>query len=176
MGKKAAVTILIAIGLTVLNLGSLILTAVTLPGNWLILLFTCVAAWWRWEDGMFSLPLLIGLAVLALTGEILESAGSALTVKRSGGSRQGSFGGIIGSVVGAVAGGIFIPLPVIGSLLGACIGALSGTALVERLRGETAESAWKRGKASFSGRLLGTMLKLVMGGIMFVTATAGAFF
>lgn len=169
-------TLLIALGLTILNLGALILTAVTLPGNWLILLFTCLTAWWRWEEGMFSLPLLIALAVMALAGEILESAGSALSVKKSGGSRYGSLGGIVGSVAGALGGGVLIPLPVIGSLLGACLGALIGTALVERLRGETAGSAWKRGKASFSGRLLGTMLKLGIGGIMFFTAAAGAFF
>ncbi len=164
-----------AIILTILNLGALGLTALTLPGNWIILTLTSLAAVWRREDDFIGLPILIIIAALALTGEILETASSALTVKKAGGSRKGSLGGIAGSIAGAIIGGILIPIPVIGSLLGACGGALLGTAVVERTQGETVSTAVKRGKASFTGRLTGTLLKLVAGTVMWIITAFSAF-
>ena len=35
-----------------------------LPGNWLIVIGTCLFAWWRWEDKVFSIYTLIAIAGL----------------------------------------------------------------------------------------------------------------
>ena len=37
----------------------------TLPGNWLMIITTCLFAWWKWDNGLFSWPLLIAITVLA---------------------------------------------------------------------------------------------------------------
>jgi hypothetical protein len=57
--------------LIVLNLAWLILVLFGLPGNWLIVISTCLFAWWRWEDGVFAIYTLIAIVVLAVLGELL---------------------------------------------------------------------------------------------------------
>ncbi|MCC6360886.1 MAG: hypothetical protein IT450_19275 [Phycisphaerales bacterium] len=72
-------TILIAILLTLLNAASLLLVVIGLPGTWLMVAFTALAAWAQWDPALgwnaqfIGLPA-IGLVVaLALLGELAET-------------------------------------------------------------------------------------------------------
>ena len=63
---------LLLILLILLNIIWLALVLFGLPGNWLIVTSTCLFAWWRWDDGVFSIYTLIVIAVLAGLGELFE--------------------------------------------------------------------------------------------------------
>ena len=47
--------------LIVFNLAWLILVLFGLPGDGLIVISTCLFAWWRWEDGVFFIYTLIAV-------------------------------------------------------------------------------------------------------------------
>jgi hypothetical protein len=64
-----------SIMLILVNVFWLMLVLFGLPGNWLIVISTCLFAWWRWEDGVFSIYTLIAIAVLAGLGELFELLG-----------------------------------------------------------------------------------------------------
>jgi len=51
-----------SIMLIIFNAVCLVLVVFGLPGNWLIVTSTCLFAWWRWEDGVFSIYTLIAIA------------------------------------------------------------------------------------------------------------------
>ncbi|HOK96849.1 MAG TPA: hypothetical protein PKW71_12065, partial [Anaerohalosphaeraceae bacterium] len=55
--------------LILVNAGWLATVLFMLPGNWLMVVSTCLFAWWKWDTGVFSWPLLAGITVLALAGE-----------------------------------------------------------------------------------------------------------
>lgn len=82
--------------LILLNAIWLVLTFFALPGNWLIVISTCLFAWWRAEDNIFSIYTLLGIAVLAIAGELVEFFGGIGGAKRKGASRRGSMGAIVG--------------------------------------------------------------------------------
>jgi len=63
---------LLLILLILLNVVWLVLVIFGLPGNWLIVISTCLFAWWRWEDGVFSIYTLIAIVTLAVLGELFE--------------------------------------------------------------------------------------------------------
>ena len=78
---------LLLILLILLNAVWLVLVIFGLPGNWLIVISTALFAWWRWDDGVFSIYTLIILVVLAVLGEVLEFFGKLLQW-RSGAERS----------------------------------------------------------------------------------------
>src|SRR5262245_36298956 len=110
-----------------LGLGWL-LTLFNLPGNWLMVIAAAGYTWFlpaeaRWQlNGKY----VVVLVALAVVGEVVETAASAMRVRRLGGSRRGAFLSMVFSFVGAVVGTAAIPLPIVGTLLGACLGALVG--------------------------------------------------
>jgi hypothetical protein len=147
--------------------------ALGLPGNWLIVLATALyvyvvpahsAAAIRW-------PVLLGLAVLAALGEVVELTAGALGAAQQGGSRRGALLALVGSVIGSLVG-VFVglPIPVIGSIVAAVLfggaGALVGAILGEAGRGRTPAQSWAIGIAAFRGRFLGTLFKLLLGAVM----------
>jgi len=165
------------------NMLAWISTALTLPGNWLIVLFTVLYAYFL-PHGMEPriswtvVWVILGLAVL---GEIVEFAAGAAGAAQQGGTRRGMVlavaGGILGSVAGAV---IASPVPVIGPLIGALFGGAGG-AFAGAWMGETGTERTSAervaiGKGAFVGRLLGTAGKLVIGAIMLVLVTLDSFF
>ena len=107
--------------LIVFNACWLGLNLFALPGNWLILISTCYFAWWRAEDGVFSVYTLAAIALLAVLGEVAEFFGGMGGAKRAGAGWKGSIGAVIGAVTGAIAGTFVLPL--FGTFIGACIGA-----------------------------------------------------
>ncbi|MCD4825704.1 MAG: DUF456 family protein [Phycisphaerae bacterium] len=167
--------ILWAILLVVCNLFWLVLTAMTLPGNWLMVGTTVAVAWWQWDKGMFSPWTLIAITLLAIVGEVLEGITSAVGVRKAGGSRLGGFGALVGSLVGLTAGTFLIPIPILGSIAGACVGAFGGAMLLEKGGGKTNRQALKSGTAAGVGRFLGTVFKLLAGIVIWIIVAVAAF-
>ena len=162
-------------GLLVLNAFWLGLVFFALPGNWLIIISTALFAWWRWEDGIFSIYTLIAITVLAIIGEIIEFFAGMGGAKKAGAGWFGAIAAIFGAIAGAVVGTVFIPIPVLGTLLGACLGAGSGTMLVELATGKEVDHSIRSGMGAGKGVFLGTLGKFMMGVLIWLTVAVAAF-
>lgn len=166
------IDLIILLTLTLLALSGWAMNVLGMPGNWLIValatgLFFLAGEGKSAHVGLLSLCVITGVALL---GELLEFAASALGASRLGASKRATALAIVGSIAGAIfglmAGGI-IPIPIIGSLigslllggLGAAIGAVSG----ERWAGKSWDDSMQVGHAAFWGKLLGTFGKAVCG-------------
>lgn len=159
--------------LVLINAFCLLLVLFGLPGNWLIVTLTCLFAWWRWDDAVFSIYTLVVIALLAVLGELVEFLGGMGTAKKAGATWRGSVGALIGAVTGALIGTFAIP--VLGTLIGACIGAGLGTWLLELSTGrDTAESA-RYGVAAGIGQFLGITGKFAIGIVIWLIVTVAAF-
>jgi len=161
--------------LILLNFFWLMLVLFGLPGNWLIVISTCLFAWWRWEEGVFSIYTLIAIAVLAVLGELFELLGGMHGAKRAGASRQGSIAALVGAIGGAVIGTFTIPIPFLGTVLGACIGAGLGAWAMEVSRGRKMEESVRCGVGAGLGELLGITAKAAVGVIIWITVAVAAF-
>jgi len=161
--------------LILLNIIWLVLVLFGLPGNWLIVTSTCLFAWWRWEDGVFSIYTLIAIAVLAALGELFELLGGMHGAKRAGASRRGSIGALAGAIVGAIFGTFIIPVLFLGTVLGACIGAGLGVWAIEVSRGRKMEESVRCGLSAGLGELLGITAKATVGIIIWLTVAIAAF-
>jgi uncharacterized protein YqgC (DUF456 family) len=166
--------------LTVLVFWSLNLLG--LPGNWLIVAASVLYAWLTAEpvNEAMRWTVVAVVAGLAILGEAVEFFASATGVKRAGGSRRGAVLALAGSAVGAITGlFVGIPIPVVGSIVAALffagLGALLGAMLGEVWAGRSWEASWEVGQAAFWGRLLGTMAKTLIGGVMAGVAVALVF-
>jgi uncharacterized protein YqgC (DUF456 family) len=163
--------------LVLLNILGIALTALTLPGIWLMLLVAGLAQWWQvsaygtWMFSWWTLGVCGGLALLA---EIIEFVASALGAAKFGGTRWGALGSIVGTIAGAVAGSFFLfPL---GTILGAAAGAGAGALLCERHIGKrTWEAASKAGAGAAIGRLAATLVKVGVAVVVAVILSVAAF-
>ncbi len=148
-----------------------------LPGNWAIVACAIGCAWWVPETRFWSLSWYLAVSILAVAvlGEILEFAASAVGASRLGGSKRGIFLSIVGSIVGAIVGLFFgSAIPIVGNVIAALLlgasGAFAGAVLGERWAGKDWNASIEIGGAAFWGRLLGTVGKAVCG-----TAACGIF-
>jgi len=162
-------------GLLVLNAAWLMLVFFALPGNWLIIISTALFAWWRWEDGIFSIYTLIAITVLAIVGEIVEFFAGAGGAKKAGAGWFGAIAAIFGAISGAVVGTVFIPIPVFGTLLGACLGAAGGTILAETMSGKQIHESVRSGFGAGTGVFLGTVSKFLIGCLIWLIVAVAAF-
>jgi uncharacterized protein YqgC (DUF456 family) len=158
------------------------LTMLSMPGNWVMVAAVALFAWLA-PEGPHEIRwyTVAGLIALAVLGEVLELAASALGAKRAGGSRRGAVLAIVGSMVGAIIGAfVGVPIPLIGSLVAAILfagaGALVGAMLGETWKGRTLAESWKVGQSAFWGRLLGALAKTGIATAMFVIAVIAALF
>lgn len=158
-------------------------TALTLPGNWLMVGFAALYAFLLPADveprlSWLVVGVLLGLAVL---GEIVEFAAGAAGAAQQGGSRRGMVLSVAGAFVGSLGGAALAsPIPVIGPLVGALVGGAVG-AFAGAYQGEAGSlrphsERIAIGKGALIGRLLGTAGKLIIGGIMLVLVTLDSFF
>jgi uncharacterized protein YqgC (DUF456 family) len=161
--------------LVVLNVAWLMLVIFGLPGNWLIVISTCLFAWWRWEDGVFSIYTLIAIVVLAVLGELSEFFGSMHGAKRAGASWRGSIAALAGAIAGAILGTFFIPILFLGTVLGACIGAGFGAWAIEVSRGRKMEESVRCAVGAGLGEFFGITSKFVIGIIIWLTVAIAAF-
>jgi len=169
--------ITLAILLSVLAISAWMANILGLPGNWVIVATALGCAWWVPETRSWNLSWYLAAAILAvaIVGEALEFAASAVGASRLGGSKRGVVLSIIGSITGAIVGLFFgsaIPIVgnVIASLLLGASGAFAGAMLGERWAGKDWNASIEIGGAAFWGRLLGTVGKAVCG-----TAACGLF-
>ena len=161
--------------LVLLNTCWLGLIFFALPGNWLMVISTALLAWWRWDDGIFSVYTLIAITILAVLGEVIEFFAGAGGAKKAGAGKAGAIGAVLGAIAGAVAGTILIPIPIIGTLMGGCLGAGLGAFAFERARGREMADSIRLGTGAGLGQLLGITGKFIIGIIIWLTITITAF-
>jgi uncharacterized protein YqgC (DUF456 family) len=168
---------LLAISLTVINLGCLLMTTIGLPGTWLMVLTTVVTAMVQLgsDRALFGTGVLIAVVGLAVLGEIAEFAAGLAGSKKAGGTRWGAVGALVGTVIGGIVGTVAIPIPVLGSLLGACLGAALGAVAMELYGGRQFKAAMRSGMGAGVGRFWGTVAKIGIGAAMWLIITVAAF-
>lgn len=166
-------TLFWAVLLTFMNLIWLFLTALGLPGNWLIVLTTALVAWGQRDTGMVGLWVLGAMIALAALGELIEFLGGIVGARRAGGTRWGALGAIVGGVIGALVG--TGALPVLGTVVGACVGAFVGSAAVEIASGQRLRGALRAARGAGIGHGIGIVGKLAVGILIWLTATVAAF-
>lgn len=121
--------------LVVLNACFVFLTFFAIPGNWLIVIATCLFAW-MFRDLQFISVYTLGIIVaLAAIGEIVELFSGAGGAKRAGASFYGAAGALAGMLLGALTGTFLIPVPFLGTVIGSCCGAALGCVLMELIIG-----------------------------------------
>lgn len=167
-----------AVLLIVILLLALALTALGMPGNWIMVAAAAVYAYLVPAERVtgFGWPVLLSVVLLAALGELIEFVASALGVARGGGTRRGALLALAGSLVGALVGlFVGIPIPLVGSLLAALLfaslGAMAGAMLGEHWAGRDLNRSWQVGKAAFWGRLFGTLGKTLCGVLIVVVTT-----
>ncbi|MHB8973024.1 MAG: DUF456 family protein, partial [Pirellulaceae bacterium] len=95
-----------------------IMTLLSLPGNWLMVLGAALYALlvpdaWRIDVGWVVVGAVLAVAVL---GEVLETLTVALGTSRAGGSKRSALLGLCGSIGGGLVGAVVgLPIPVVGS-------------------------------------------------------------
>jgi uncharacterized protein YqgC (DUF456 family) len=150
--------------LFLLLLTGMAITVMTLPGLWLMLASTAIYAWltdWQYIGWKTLLTLLI----LAGLGEVVELAFSAGGARQSGAGRRGTWGALIGGLLGGLFLS-FIPIPVISTLVGVCLGTFLGALIGELSGGREFSHSAIVGVGAAKGRLMGTLAKVAIGGIM----------
>lgn len=143
---------------------------VALPGNWIMVLLLGSFAWLgpqtgRTEIGFSTVAV---AAMLAIVGEAVEFAASALGARRAGASRKSTTYAVLGSFGGALLGALVgVPIPIIGPIIAAILfaglGAMAGAIYGERSEGKAWQETWAVGQAAFWGRTLGTFGKIAAG-------------
>lgn len=142
----------------------LVLTMLTLPGVWFILIAALIAQWVHRQSvtadlmSWWTLGICTGVAVF---GEVFDLLASSAGAKAAGSSRSGAIGALIGSIAGAIIG---IPFaPPIGPIAFAVLGAALGAFIAERM---IANKGWKASSlvaaGAAGGKLACIVVKLVI--------------
>ncbi|MBU0716883.1 MAG: DUF456 domain-containing protein [Planctomycetes bacterium] len=137
------------------------LSALRLPGNWVIVLIAAGYGWWtEWEHvGWKFLALLGGIAVLA---EVLEQLVSVFAARRAGASRRAAWGGLIGGFMGMFLLSFLVPIPVVGSMVGAIVGCFAGAMAAELSVQRQVADGTRAGVFAVLGFVLGSATKLAV--------------
>lgn len=146
-----------------------------LPGAWLMILAAAATDWWLGDAPMFGWPVLLTAVGLAALGEILEFVLGAAGSRSAGGTRRAAALAIAGGIIGAIVGTAFPP-PLLGTLIGASLGAFAGSILGDLWAGRPLIHSIDAGRGAALGRFMGTVAKVVVGGIIVVILAAAAFF
>jgi hypothetical protein len=161
--------------LIVLNAGWLLLVLLGLSGNWLMVISTCLFAWWKWDERVFSGWTLVAIVVLALLGELIDFLAGVVAAKGSGASWRGSVMAVFGAILGALFGTFVIPVLFLGTVLGASIGAGLAVWVTEIARGELAEHSLCRAVSAGIGQFVGTATKIMLGLVIWLVIAVAAF-
>ena len=153
----------------ILNTVWLAFTFLALPGNWLMVVTTCLFAWLLADNQIFSIYLLIAVTLLAVIGELFEFIAGRAGAKKAGSSRRGAHGALFGGIVGAVLGTVLIPLPLIGTLLGMSAGAGLGAWLLELTGGGKMRASLHVGIGAIIGQLTGSLVKIICGVLIWLS-------
>jgi uncharacterized protein len=176
-------TQLFALLLITVLLASWVLTLLSMPGNWLMVLATATYAYFVPADSpaAISWKVVVALLILAALGEIVELVAAAVGTAKAGGSRRGAALALVGSIIGGIIGILIgIPVPVVGpifaALLFAGLGAMAGAMLGEIWVEKNLAAIWQVGRAAFWGRLAGTLGKMLVGAVMVAIVIAALVF
>lgn len=150
-----------------------LLTLVTLPGTWIMLLVALACKivvpetmGWAW---------LIAAGVLAIAGEVVEFGASAAGAKAGGAGKPGALGALFGGLAGGILGTVLLPIPIVGTIVGGVIGAGVLAVLFERWKGDKGwKASSKAGAGAAAGKLASTFLKSIVAGVMATVLTVGA--
>ena len=153
----------------------LLLVFFGLPGNWLMVISTCLFAWWQVGHGVFSTYTLAVITALAVLGELIEFLAGLTGARAAGASWFASMAALLGAVTGAVLGTILIPVVFIGTILGACAGAAVMTAGTELIAGKKIKTAVCSGTGAGVGALAGLTAKIAVGGLIWLIVAVTAF-
>lgn len=153
------------------NALGVLLTALQLPGTWLMLLATSLFVWLR-DDALITWWTPVVLLGLCIVGEVIETVASAWGSGKEGGSKRGMLLSIVGGIAGAIVATFAIPVPIVGTIIGAAAGAGVGAALGDRWAGREWEPAWRAGRGAAIGRFWGAVGKLGVAGVMFLVVVA----
>ena len=151
---------------------------IALPGNWIMVFLLAGFAWLGPQEGRLDIGIgtVMFATAVALAGEIIEFAASAMGARRAGASRRSTTYAVLGSFAGALIGAIVgVPIPIIGPIIAAVLfaglGAMGGAIYGERSEGREWSETWAVGHAAFWGRTFGTFGKIFAGlVIMMITA------
>ena len=137
-----------------------------LPGNFLILLFSSLLAWY-FKFEVIRINIIILLVALAILGELLELLIGIIGSKKKKASTSAIVGSIALSIIGAI---LFAPILFgFGAIIGAFLGAFFGAFIVEFIKKRDISQAMDSGKGAFLGKLGGVLVKTVIGFIMITT-------
>ncbi len=163
--------------LLLINAAGVVLTALQMPGNWVIVAAVAAFAWYRWQAESLSYgpTTLITILSLALLGELVEFLAGALGSKAVGGSKRGAAISIVTALAGAVLGTFLIPVPIVGTLLGAALGAGLGAAVGDKWAGRSWPDTLRVFRGAAIGKLSGAAGKLAIAVAMWITAAVGLF-
>ena len=156
--------------LVLICLAGLALTAIGLPGLWVMVL--AVAGYGLLTDFQsIGIITIVSVTLLAAIGEVLEAwLGFGLT-RRYGGSKRAAWGSIVGGLVGAIVG---VPVPLIGSVIGALVGTFIGAVVFEYTTSATGGQAVRVGMGALLGRAAATAAKIACGIVIAVVAIFAA--
>ena len=172
----------VAVGFSLLGLGCVLLTALGLPGSWILLGISLGVEFAdRWylpagHDPTFGWKILVFCALLAILGEILEFLAGALGARKAGSSKRGMFGAVMGGLIGALLG-TSIPIPLFGTLVGAVLGTFCGAfwGEITHKEGKTARESLKPALGATLGRMLGTLCKIPIALTLWITLVVAVF-
>jgi len=152
-------------GLLVIPLG--------IPGQFVIV---AAAALFTLIVGSTVLPWWVAITLLglAVAAEVGEAVAGFFGAKQAKGSVWSALGGMAGGIAGAILGSLVAPI--LGSLGGALAGTFAGAFGVEYYRTSHAGNARAVAKGALMGRLAGSLIKLVAGGVMIAIVTHGLSF
>lgn len=143
--------------------GSMLLIPLGLPGTWVMV--GAALVYHIAVPGTVGMATVVGTAVLALIGELLEFSLAARFTRRYGGSRRAGWGAILGGFVGAFVG---VPVPVVGPVIGAFVGAFVGALVAElTVRGDH-RAATRVATGALFGRVTAAAMKIALGMVMAV--------
>lgn len=137
-------------------IGSLFLTPLGLPGNWVMIAVLAVGAFF----GEVGVMVLVATLAIALVGELIEFWIVKRYNLRYGGSNKAFWGALAGGLIGTFVG---IPVPVIGSIIAGIIGSFVGAVLVTVAEARTLGDATRVGWGVTLGRVWSAVAKTAAG-------------
>ncbi len=137
-----------------------LMTALRLPGTWMIVLVGLGLGWWsEWKTvSANSVWLLVSLAAI---GEAAEFGVSILTARRAGGSRRAALFGMIGGLIGMIAT-VSLPPPLLAPIGGAVLGCFVGATIGELWKRDRFDQSMKVGFVAAVGFALGMAVKVAL--------------
>lgn len=148
--------IFMLVSLVVLSLAGMLLAVVQLPGTWMILI-SAIGYDWYFDWQRFGWKWLVGLGLLAVAAEVVDSLASVVAAQRAGASRRAAVGALIGGFAGMLL--LSVPVPVVGTVIGGLFGCFAGALGAEMTKRNDFAAGAKVGLFATIGRIIGLVAK-----------------